>query len=76
VSVKELIAAARQVTGHAIPAVSAPRREGDPPSLFADPTRAKTAFAWKPPPNGDLVEILRVRLAGDVHGLAVGRDRK
>lgn len=48
VSVKELIAAARQVTGHPIPAIPAPRREGDPPALYADPTRAQTAFRWKP----------------------------
>jgi len=48
VSVKELIVAARKVTGHPIPAITAPRREGDPPALYADPTRAQTHFTWKP----------------------------
>jgi len=48
VSVKELIEAARTVTGHEIPASPAPRREGDPPELYADPTRATTDLEWKP----------------------------
>ncbi len=47
-SVKELIDAARDVTGHAIPATSAPPRAGDPPQLYADPTKAKTDLAWRP----------------------------
>jgi len=48
VSVKELIAAARDVTGHAIPAEPAPRREGDPPELLADPSKAMRELKWKP----------------------------
>ena len=48
VSVKELIAAARQVTGHKIPASPAPRREGDPPELYADPTLICTELGWRP----------------------------
>ena len=48
VSVRELIDAARRVTGHPIPATPAPRREGDPPALFADPARAMKEFNWKP----------------------------
>ncbi len=47
-SVKELVEAARQVTGHAIPAVPAPRREGDPPELFANPAKAKAELGWTP----------------------------
>jgi UDP-glucose 4-epimerase len=46
--VKELIAAAREVTGHEIPATPAPRREGDPPELYADPTRATGELGWDP----------------------------
>ena len=42
VSVKELIDAAREVTGHDIPASPAQRREGDPPELYADPTKIMT----------------------------------
>lgn len=48
VSVKELIAAAREITGHPIPAVEAPRREGDPPALFADPSKIKKELRWQP----------------------------
>lgn len=48
VSVKELIDAARKVTGHDIPASPSPRREGDPPELYADPTRIKTELGWQP----------------------------
>eukprot|EP00744_Colponema_vietnamica_P013560 GILI01019000.1.p1 GENE.GILI01019000.1~~GILI01019000.1.p1 ORF type:complete len:351 (+),score=58.84 GILI01019000.1:50-1054(+) len=46
-SVKEVVEAARKVTGHAIPEESCPRREGDPPSLVADPTRAHEVLGWK-----------------------------
>lgn len=48
VSVKQLIEAARDVTGHDIPATPAPRREGDPPELYADPTKAMTELGWQP----------------------------
>ncbi|MCP4251331.1 MAG: UDP-glucose 4-epimerase GalE [bacterium] len=47
-SVKQVIDAAREVTGHDIPALPSPRREGDPPELYADPTKAKTELGWKP----------------------------
>ncbi len=48
VSVKELIGVAREVTGHDIPASPAPRREGDPPELYADPTKVMTELGWQP----------------------------
>jgi len=48
VSVQEVIQAARHVTGHAIPATPAPRREGDPPRLFAAASRIMGEFNWKP----------------------------
>jgi UDP-glucose 4-epimerase len=48
VSVKELIEVAREVTGHEIPAVPSPRREGDPPELYADPTLIRTTLEWEP----------------------------
>ncbi len=46
-SVKEVIATCRQVTGHAIPTVVAPRRAGDPPALVADPSKALQVLGWK-----------------------------
>ena len=48
VSVSELVAAARVVTGHAIPADIAPRRPGDPPELVADASRIMADFRWNP----------------------------
>ena len=47
-SVKEVIDTAREVTGHKIPAAPAPRREGDPPELYADPTLIRTELGWEP----------------------------
>ncbi len=47
-TVKELVEAAREVTGHAIPAKPAPRRPGDPPELYADPTKITSELGWKP----------------------------
>lgn len=48
VSVKEVIECAREVTGCEIPASPAPRRPGDPPELYADPTKAMTELGWQP----------------------------
>ncbi|QEG37276.1 UDP-glucose 4-epimerase GalE [Bythopirellula goksoeyrii] len=47
-SVLEVIEACRHVTGHAIPAVVAPRREGDPPALVADAREANRVLNWQP----------------------------
>ena len=47
-SVREVIATARQVTGHSIPTRIQPRRPGDPAALVADPTAAMTTLAWMP----------------------------
>ena len=41
-SVREIIAAAGRVTRRAVPVREGPRRAGDPPSLVADPSRART----------------------------------
>ncbi len=47
-SVLDVITAARSVTGHGIPARVAPRRPGDPPSLYADPSRVMRRYRWEP----------------------------
>lgn len=47
-SVKEVIEACREVTGHPIPAVVAPPRAGDPPALIADPSLARRELGWIP----------------------------
>lgn len=48
VSVAEIIAAARTVTGRDIPVAVMPRRPGDPPSLVSDPRRANALLGWHP----------------------------
>lgn len=47
-SVREVIRMCEQVTGQNIPAVSKPRRPGDPPKLVAGAQRAIQELAWKP----------------------------
>jgi UDP-glucose-4-epimerase GalE len=47
-SVREVIAAAEQVTGRRIPVREAPRRPGDPPVLVADPARARALLGFAP----------------------------
>lgn len=47
VSVTEVIDACREVTGREIPAIPSPRREGDPPELYADPTKIMRELGWK-----------------------------
>jgi UDP-glucose 4-epimerase len=48
VSVREIVEAARQVTGHPIPARSAPRRPGDPPALVAAAAKVHRELGWQP----------------------------
>ncbi|WP_297989355.1 UDP-glucose 4-epimerase GalE [Anoxybacillus sp.] len=47
-SVKEVIEAARRVTGHLIPEKVVPRRPGDPARLVASSEKAKRELGWKP----------------------------
>jgi UDP-glucose 4-epimerase len=47
-SVKEVIDACRQVTGHKIHADLAPRRPGDPPRLVAGSEKAIQELGWQP----------------------------
>ena len=51
-SVREIIEAARKVTGHPIPAKVAPRRAGDPSTLIASNRRAVEILGWKPRHSG------------------------
>ena len=44
----EILQAARQVTGIDIPYTMGPRRSGDPDSLVADSTKARTILNWQP----------------------------
>ncbi|AKP65065.1 UDP-glucose 4-epimerase [Levilactobacillus koreensis JCM 16448] len=45
---KEMLEAARKVTGKEIPATMAPRRAGDPSTLIAASDKARKVLNWKP----------------------------
>lgn len=47
-TVKEIIEAARKITGKPIPAEEAPRRPGDPASLYTTSALAKQLIGWVP----------------------------
>jgi UDP-glucose 4-epimerase len=47
-SVREVIDVCRAVTGHPIPVVTAPRREGDPAVLVASSEKIRAELGWKP----------------------------
>lgn len=47
-SVREVIEACREVTGHPIPAEVAPRRAGDPAVLVASSDKIKRELGWNP----------------------------
>jgi UDP-glucose 4-epimerase len=47
-SVREVVEAARSVTGRDIDAVESPRRAGDPPALVAASDRIRADLGWKP----------------------------
>ncbi|EOT47028.1 MULTISPECIES: UDP-glucose 4-epimerase GalE [Enterococcus] len=57
-SVKEMLDAAREVTGKDIPAIVAPRRAGDPSSLVASAAKAKEVLGWEPKTT-EIKEIIR-----------------
>lgn len=46
-SVREVIDAVSRVSGSQPPCQNAPRREGDPPSLVADPSLARKTLGWE-----------------------------
>jgi UDP-glucose 4-epimerase len=56
-SVREVVEAARRVTGRPVPTVERPRRPGDPPELVAAVGRAATALGWRAS-HSSLDEIL------------------
>lgn len=47
-SVREVVEAAKKVTGIDFPVEDAPRRAGDPPALTADSTKLRNTTGWKP----------------------------
>jgi UDP-glucose 4-epimerase len=47
-SVREIIKTIEAVTGKTVLVKEAPRRAGDPPALYADPSLAQKTLGWKP----------------------------
>ncbi|MER6343439.1 UDP-glucose 4-epimerase GalE [Streptomyces sp. NPDC001595] len=56
-SVREVIETVRQVTGHPVPEVTAPRRSGDPAVLVASADTAREKLGWNPS-RADLAGIV------------------
>ena len=71
-SVREVIEAARRVTGHPIPAEVHPRRPGDPAVLVASSERVVRELGWKPR-YANLDEIMRT--AWDWHQKRYGATK-
>jgi UDP-glucose 4-epimerase len=47
-SVRQVVDAARRVTGHPLPTVEAPRRPGDAPRLVASSEKIRRELGWRP----------------------------
>mgnify|MGYP003341547905 CR=1 FL=1 len=47
-SVKQVLASVERVTGRPVPHAVAPRREGDPPELYACAGKAEAELGWRP----------------------------
>ena len=56
-SVRQVIETSKRVTGKSIRVVEKPRRQGDPPVLVGDASKAKRLLGWHPH-YSDLEEIL------------------
>lgn len=73
-SVLAIIEAARRITGRAIPAEGAPRREGDPSSIWADTRRAMDLMGWRATRTlDDIVSSAWAWHSTHPDGYAVGR---
>ena len=47
-SIREVMAAVERVTGRTINITEGPRRDGDPPALISDASKAERVLGWKP----------------------------
>jgi hypothetical protein len=74
-SVREVLDAARRVTGVAFPIAEGPRRAGDPAILVADSRRLQTLLGWAPR-HDDLDYILATAWRWEQRLLAGARGAK
>ena len=56
-TVREVLAAVERVVGKPLTVLEHPRREGDPPALVADPSRAQALLGWRA--RRDLDDMVR-----------------
>jgi UDP-glucose 4-epimerase len=61
-SVRELLAAAAEITGRPVPSRIEPPRPGDPARLVADIARAQEELGWTPR-HSDAASLLRAAFA-------------
>ena len=47
-SVRDILTSVERVTGRGVPYTAAPRRDGDPPTLYSGSMRARTELGWVP----------------------------
>lgn len=57
-SVKQVVETCREVTGHPIPSIEAPRRAGDPAVLVASSAKAIEELGWRPS-RSDITTIVQ-----------------
>ncbi|QFQ02484.1 UDP-glucose 4-epimerase [Corynebacterium urogenitale] len=57
-SVKQVVETCREVTGHPIPSIEAPRRAGDPAVLIASSAKAIEELGWRPS-RSDITTIVQ-----------------
>ncbi|MFE5965505.1 UDP-glucose 4-epimerase GalE [Streptomyces sp. NPDC056463] len=69
-SVREVVETVREVTGHPVPEITAPRRAGDPAVLVASAESARERLGWNPS-RPDLADIVR-----DAWAFARERERE
>ncbi|MER7955556.1 UDP-glucose 4-epimerase GalE [Streptomyces sp. NPDC096030] len=69
-SVREVVETVREVTGHPVPEITAPRRAGDPAVLVASAETARERLGWNPS-RPDLADIVR-----DAWAFAQERERE
>jgi UDP-glucose-4-epimerase GalE len=71
-SVREMMTAARTVTGRDVPHTLGPRRPGDPPMLVAQPQRATELLGLTMPHSVDIHRIVADAWSWHIRGLAMG----
>lgn len=71
-SVRKIIKAVEQVSGRAVPVKVSPRREGDPPTLYADPAEAERVLGFRTLFN-DIAETMETAWRFHMQGWGGGR---